>query len=99
MDNAVLLNELGLFTNNQAAINQVYNGACGDQISLNEMVQMLESIAGKKIKVIHGAERPGDVRHSKANIGKAEALLAYTPKVKFEEGLKQVYSWYEYSRA
>ena len=97
VDNAVLLNELGLFTNNQAAINQVYNGACGDQISLNEMVQMLESIAGKKIKVIHGPERPGDVRHSKANIGKAENLLGYRPLIRFEEGLRKVFEWYKNS--
>ena len=93
--NAVFLNELGLFTNNNAALNQVYNGACGDQISLNNMVGMLESIAGKKVKVTHGPERPGDVRHSKANIGKAEQLLGYTPKVRFKEGLKEVFSWYQ----
>lgn len=95
VENAVLLNELGLFTTNQEALNQVYNGACGDQISLNDMVGMLESIAGKKVKVTHGPERPGDVRHSKANISKAEQLLGYAPKVRFKEGLKEVYNWYQ----
>ena len=95
VDNAVLLNDLGLFTANQEALNQVYNGACGDQISLNEMVSMLEIIAGKEVKVTHGPERPGDVRHSKANIGKAERLLGYAPKVRFKEGLKEVYTWYQ----
>ena len=93
--NAVLLNELGLFTDNQEALNQVYNGACGDQISLNEMVGLLENIAGKKVKVTHGPERPGDVRHSKADISKAEQLLGYAPKVRFKEGLKEVYEWYQ----
>ena len=95
VDNAVLLNELGLFTDNQEALNQVYNGACGDQISLNDMVGMLENIAGKKVKVTHGPERPGDVKHSKANIAKAEALLGYTPRVRFEDGLLGVYNWYK----
>lgn len=94
VDNAVLLNELGLFTENFDALNQVYNGACGDQISLNDMVGMLQSIAGKKVKTTRGPERSGDVRHSKANIGKAEALLGYTPKVRFAEGLQEVYNWY-----
>ena len=92
--NAVLLNDLGLFTDNNAALNQVYNGACGDQISLNEMVGMLEGITGKQVKVTHGPERAGDVKHSKANIGKAEELLGYSPKVRFSAGLKEVYYWY-----
>jgi len=95
VDNAVLLNDLGLFTENPKALNQVYNGACGDQISLNEMVSMLKEIAGKEVKVTHGPERPGDVRHSKANINKAEKLLGYSPKVRFEKGLREVYKWYE----
>ena len=95
VDNAVLLNELGLFTSNQEALNQVYNGACGDQISLNDMVSMLVEIAGKEIPVTHGPERPGDVRHSKANIAKAEALLGYKPKVRFRAGLEEVYNWYQ----
>ena len=93
--NAVLLNELGLFTDNKAALNQVYNGACGDQISLNDMVVMLEGIAGKEVKVTDGPERPGDVKHSKANIGKAEDLLGYAPKVRFEQGLKKAFDWYQ----
>ena len=93
VDNALLLNELGLFTDNKAALNQVYNGACGGQISLNSMVGMLEGISGKQVKVTYGPERPGDVKHSKANIGKAEQLLGYAPKVRFKEGLKEVYNW------
>ena len=96
--NAVLLNELGLFTDNKAALNQVYNGACGDQISLNDMLGMLEGISGKQVKVTYGPERPGDVKHSKANIGKAEELLGYCPTVRFEAGLKAVYNWYNKDR-
>jgi len=95
VENAVLLNELGLFTKNLEALNQVYNGACGDRISLNDMVYMLEEIAGKKIKVKYGLERPGDVRHSMANISKAQYLLGYEPKVKFKEGLELAYKWYQ----
>ena len=98
VENAVLLNELGLFKENKDALNQVYNGACGGQISLNDMVGMLENISGKRVKVSHGPERPGDVRHSKANIRKAETLLGYEPKVRFKEGLKKIYNCYERTR-
>lgn len=94
VDNAVLLNELGLFTKDKSALNQVYNGACGDQISLNTMVEMLEIISGQKVKISYGPERPGDVRHSRANITKANSLLGYQPKYRFKEGLVKVYDYY-----
>ena len=96
--NAVLLNELGLFTDNIEALNKVYNGACGDQISLNDMAGVLEGISGKQVNVTYGPERHGDVKHSKANIGKAEELLGYSPIVRFEAGLRAVYNWYNQDR-
>ena len=98
VDNAVRLNDLSMFTQEERALNQIYNAACGDQVSLNDMVNMLKEITGKKVKIVHGPERPGDVRHSKANIGKAEELLGYLPNVRFEGGLKEVYDWYSQIR-
>ena len=95
VDNAVLANDLALFTDNDKALNQVYNTACGDQVTLNEMVKMLEEISGKKVPVTHGPERPGDVKHSRADISKIQNLLAYKPQVRFKEGLKRVHEWYE----
>ena len=94
VDNAVILNDLALFTENQAALNQVYNAACGDQISLNEMVEMLREISEGNPSVSYGQERKGDVKHSKADISKAIDLLGYQPKVRFNEGLGKVYQWY-----
>jgi UDP-N-acetylglucosamine 4-epimerase len=93
--NAVLANDLALFTQNEEAINQVYNTACGDQVTLNEMVEMLEGISQKKVKVTYGPERAGDVKHSRADISKIEKHLAYQPKRRFEEGLGEVYNWYK----
>ena len=95
--NSVLANDLALFTESQEALNQVYNTACGDQVTLNQMVKMLEGISGKKVKVNYGPERPGDVKHSRADIAKIENLLAYRPEVRFEEGLERVYGWYKNS--
>jgi UDP-N-acetylglucosamine 4-epimerase len=93
--NAVLANDLALFTENKEAINQVYNTACGDQVSLNEMVDMLKSITAKEVEVHYGPERAGDVKHSKADISKISKLLQYKPAVRFNEGLNQVFRWYE----
>lgn len=95
VDNAVLANDLALFTQNKEAINQIYNAACGDQVTLNEMVEMLREISGEDIKAEYGPERAGDVKHSKADISKAISNLDYNPKVRFREGLEQVFTWYQ----
>jgi UDP-N-acetylglucosamine 4-epimerase len=95
VDNAVLANDLALFTQNSEALNQMYNTACGDQVSLNEMVEMLQDVSGKGLEANYGPERPGDVKHSKADISKIQNLLDYKPQVRFREGLEQVYRWYQ----
>jgi UDP-N-acetylglucosamine 4-epimerase len=73
---------------------EIFNMACGEQTTLNEMVVFLQEITGKKIFPTYGPERPGDVKHSKADITKIQKALSYTPNVKFQEGLKLVYKWY-----
>lgn len=95
VENAVHANEVALFSENEEAINQVYNVACGDQIALNDMVDMLKRFTGKNIDPLYGPERPGDVRHSCADISKIKRLLGYEPKVFFQEGLEKVYKWYQ----
>jgi UDP-N-acetylglucosamine/UDP-N-acetylgalactosamine 4-epimerase len=95
VDNAVQANVLALFTENAHALNQVYNVACGEQTTLAEMVEILREISGKKIQPVHGPERPGDVKHSKADISKISSLLGYKPTVFFKEGLARLYPWYQ----
>ncbi len=92
--NVVQANEAALFTNNQAAVNQVYNIACGEQTTLNELFENIKQIAGSDLAPIYGPERTGDVRHSLADISKAQALLNYNPSVKIKEGLKEAFEWY-----
>jgi UDP-N-acetylglucosamine 4-epimerase len=94
VDNAVQANMLGLFTENPQALNQVYNVACGEQTSLNEMIGILQEVSGKKITPVYGPERPGDVKHSKADIQKIRDLLGYRPSVLFRDGLPSIYAWY-----
>jgi UDP-N-acetylglucosamine 4-epimerase len=94
IENALQANELALFTENRAALNQVYNVACGEQVSLNEMVEMLCRITGKHIKPEYGPERPGDVKHSKADISKIQQYLGYQPRVKMYQGMERVFQYY-----
>ena len=74
---------------------EVMNVACGDQISLNEMVHNLNELSQSNIKPIYGPERTGDVRHSKASIEKIEKFLGYKPKLYFKDGLDIVFNWYK----
>jgi len=74
---------------------EVFNVACGDQISLNEMIQNLNELCNSDIKPIYGPERTGDVRHSKASIEKIEKYIGYKPKFYFKDGLKIVFNWYK----
>jgi UDP-N-acetylglucosamine 4-epimerase len=74
---------------------EVMNMACGDQVTLNEMIEMLNQISGKSITAKYGPERKGDVKHSKASINKISELLNYEPKFRFKKGLEIVFDWYK----
>lgn len=75
-------------------IHEVFNVACGDQISLNGMIEALQAISNNKIYPEYGPERTGDVRHSKASINKIIKILGYKPTHDFYKGLEVVYGWY-----
>jgi UDP-N-acetylglucosamine/UDP-N-acetylgalactosamine 4-epimerase len=94
IENISNLNDLSLFTKNKSAINKIYNGACGGQTSLNEMINHLGDISGNTVKITHVDERIGDVRHSKADISKAQKYLGYDDITHFKDGLKKTYDWY-----
>jgi UDP-N-acetylglucosamine 4-epimerase len=92
--NAVQANEKALFTQNKDAINQVYNIACGEQTTLNELFVTIKGLAGSDLAPRYGSERKGDVKHSLADITKARTLLGYEPAVSIREGLKATFEWY-----
>lgn len=100
IDNVILANNLAATVENPAALNQVYNVACGDSVNLNDMTLMLRSclsaydISISKVDPDHGPNRPGDIPHSMASVGKAVRLLGYQPQVLFPEGLKRAVEWY-----
>ena len=94
IDNVMLMNERSLFALNEAALNKVYNCACEERTSLNEMIETLESITGETLKVEYREERPGDVKHSLASVTKARELLGYIPIVRFKEGINRALKYY-----
>jgi UDP-glucose 4-epimerase len=73
---------------------RVYNIACGHGITLNELTEGLRERIGAEVEVEHGPERPGDVRHSMADISRARADLGYEPAVTLDEGIDRTVKHY-----
>ncbi|MEO6639136.1 MAG: GDP-mannose 4,6-dehydratase, partial [Ginsengibacter sp.] len=64
-------------------------------IRLNELVQAIENIVGKKATIKELLEQPGDVSRTYADISKAKKLFGYDPKTELEAGLHSFYTWYQ----
>jgi UDP-N-acetylglucosamine 4-epimerase len=96
VENAIQANIKALFHKNFEK-HEVMNVACGDQISLNQLIEFLQQISKKDIVAIYSTERQGDVKHSMASIVKIENNLSYSPKFKFKKGLEITYNWYNQS--
>ncbi|MDH6166698.1 UDP-N-acetylglucosamine 4-epimerase [Variovorax boronicumulans] len=98
--NVVQANLLAAVTQEPDAVNQVYNVAVGDRTSLNELYAQLRSKLLPHYPHLQDAQpvyrdfRAGDVRHSLANIGKAQRLLGYAPTQRIGEGLALAMPWY-----
>jgi UDP-glucose 4-epimerase len=72
---------------------RVYNIACGQRITLNELARSLREEVGATVEAVHGPARPGDVLHSVADISLAREELGYDPIVGLEEGLRQTVTY------
>lgn len=100
IDNVIQMNLLAITTENQDALNQVYNTAVGDRTTLVQLTDLLkkylsnydEKIAG--VEVVHGPNRKGDIPHSLASVEKAESLLGYKPSHTIDAGIKEAVHWY-----
>ena len=92
VDNVVHANLLA--ANAPKADGQVMNIACGESFTLLNLVTVLNRILGTSIEPVFQPVRKGDVLHSLADISKAKQLLAYTPRIRWEEGLQKTVEWY-----
>lgn len=88
--NVINMNSIAIFTTSNKALNQVYNTAGANQVTLNQVVSHIAKGLNTKAKVRYVNERPGDIKHSLASIRKAETLLGYAVKVNFEEGINEL---------
>jgi UDP-glucose 4-epimerase len=84
-------------TNPQVA-GEVINIACGERRSLLDLLGSLGEILGSNLVLDFRSPRPADVKHSQASITRAQCLLGYSPRVKFEEGLERTIEWFCGSR-
>jgi nucleoside-diphosphate-sugar epimerase len=71
------------------AAGQVYNIACGRRTSLLDLVATINRLLGTDIVPVHDAPRPGDVRHSQADVSRATAELGYRPRTSIEAGVRR----------
>lgn len=91
VENAVQANIKALFAP-QEAVNEVYNVAYGERISLNQLWKSLQEAAGSDLKAEYGPSRQGDVRDSLANIQKGKDKLGYEPQYSVHNGLQVTWS-------
>ncbi len=77
------------------AVGGVFNIACADRITVNILIEKINRLLGKSISPIYADPRPGDIKHSFADISAAGCGLGYHPVVEFEEGLKRTIAWYQ----
>jgi UDP-glucose 4-epimerase len=94
IDNVVQANLLAAKAPAAQVAGQVFNIATGRRSDLNQTFQLLKEIIGFTGDVKYEPERPGDVKHSLADLSRAEKQLGYRPKVYFEEGLRHTVDWY-----
>ncbi|MGB2808023.1 MAG: SDR family oxidoreductase [Sedimentisphaerales bacterium] len=92
VDNVVEANLLAAQAEHTAG--DVINIACGQAITVNETIEVINAAVGKNIKPIYTKPRSGDVKHSLADIRAAEKLIGFRPKVPFKQGLQLAIDFY-----
>ncbi|MGH9327365.1 MAG: SDR family oxidoreductase [Terriglobia bacterium] len=76
------------------ATGKVINVGVGEQFTLNKTIALLNRIFGREVKPDYGPPREGDVHDSLADIQLARRVLGYSPKIRYEEGLRRTVEWY-----
>jgi len=92
IDNVVHANRLAAAANETRGA--VLNIACGAGISINHVIRRINELLGRSVSPRYEPPRPGDIRHSWADISLAERLIGYRPLVSFDEGLQRSIEWY-----
>lgn len=77
----------------EAALGQVFNVGGGEIVSLNEVIRRLEQLIGRRARIERKPPRPGDQKHTAANIERARTILGYQPATPVTEGLQAQVAW------
>jgi nucleoside-diphosphate-sugar epimerase len=77
---------------------EAFNIACSESVNLNAVLQCLAEFSGQRLEPEYQVPRVGDVKHSLADIAKAERMLGYRPVIPFREGLKQTLEFFRQRR-
>jgi len=94
VDNAVHANLLAA-RRDQPIGGEVINVACGLRIDVNELATLMAQMMDKPhLTAVHEPERAGDVKHSLAQLSRAQSILGYQPIVDFRDGLRATVAWY-----
>jgi UDP-N-acetylglucosamine 4-epimerase len=99
VDNSVAANLLACSAPAERVAGGVFNIACGERHTINELLKNLNEIMGKQIESAHTAPRSGDVRDSMADITLARRDLGYDATVRFAEGLRRTVEWFQLKRS
>lgn len=78
---------------NARGVSGAFNVGSGTRITINALVALMQEISGIQANVTYGPPRPGDVRHSQADVSAAHAALGFTPQVTMEAGLQEYIAW------
>jgi nucleoside-diphosphate-sugar epimerase len=97
IDNAVSANLLAAIAPENDVAGESFNIATGHRYDLNQTFALLKPLTGYSGAVEYAAERKGDIKHSLADISRAQQKLGYQPLVNFEEGLRRTVDWYRNS--
>jgi len=73
---------------------EAVNIACGQAITINAIIAMINELLGKNIEPVYADPRPGDIKHSLADITLAQNLIGFKPTIPFKQGLQRAIDWY-----
>ena len=73
----------------------IYNLGTGLETSVNQLIDVLQDITGKKISVVHDKDRKGEIEHISLFSKKARELLGWQPTITLRKGIEEVFQWYQ----
>lgn len=82
-------------TQSASAAGEALNIACGEGMTVNGLLEAVNEVLGTKVEAVYTGPRPGDIKHSTADIRRARRLMGYEPGVSFMDGLKETVAWYK----